>query len=55
MIGETFIYRPKFLRNFESVNGNINYLIISLVSNSILNDKEYYDLTSELKQSKLKK
>ena len=55
MIGETFISRPKFLRNFESVNGNINYLIISLVSNSILNDKEYYDLTSELKQSKLKK
>ena len=55
MIGETFISRPKFLRNFESVEGNTNYLIISLVSHSILNDKEYYDITSELKQSKLKK
>ena len=49
IIGGTVISRPKFLRNFESVEGNTNYLIISLVSNSILNDKEYYDLTTELK------
>jgi hypothetical protein len=49
IIGDTIISRPKFLRNFESVQGNPNYLIISLVSNSILNDKEYYDLTTELK------
>ncbi len=55
IIGGTVISRPKFLRNFESVQGDPSYLIISLVSNSILDDKEYYDLTVELKQSKLKK
>lgn len=49
IIGGTIISRPKFLRNFEQVQGNPSYLIISLVSNSILNDKEYYDLTTELK------
>lgn len=55
IIGGTVISRPKFLRNFESVQGNPNYLIISLVSNSIINEKEYYDLTSELKTNKSKK
>ncbi len=50
IIGNTIISRPKFLRNFESVQGNPNYLIFSLVSNSILDEKEYYDLTKELKQ-----
>ena len=55
IIGGTIISRPKFLRNFESVNGNPNYLILSLVSNSILNEKEYYDLTREIKQSHTKK
>ena len=51
IIGGTIISRPKFLRNFESVQGNSNYLVISLVSNSILDEKEYYDLTKELKQN----
>ncbi len=55
IIGGTVISRPKFLRNFESVNGNPNYLVLSLVSNSILNEKEYYDLTREIKQSHTKK
>lgn len=50
IIGGTIISRPKFLRNFESVQGNPNYLVISLVSKSILDEKEYYDLTKELKQ-----
>ena len=55
IIGGTIISRPKFLRNFESVQGNPNYLIFSLVSNSILDEKEYYDLTSTLRQNKSKK
>jgi hypothetical protein len=55
IIGGTIISRPKFLRNFESVQGNPNYLIFSLVSKSILDEKEYYDLTSTLRQNKSKK
>lgn len=55
IIGGTIISRPKFLRNFESVQANPNYLIFSLVSNSILDEKEYYDLTSTLRQNKSKK
>lgn len=55
IIGGTIISRPKFLRNFESVQANPNYLIFSLVSNSILDEKEYYDLTSTLRQHKSKK
>ena len=55
IIGGTIISRPKFLRNFESVQGNPSFLIFSLVSNSILNDKEYYDLTNELRKNKAKK
>ncbi len=52
VIGDTTISRPKFLRNFESAQGNPNYLIASLVSNSILDEKEYYNLTNELKTKK---
>lgn len=55
IIGGTIISRPKFLRNFESVQGNPNYLIFSLISNSILDEKDYYDLTSTLRQNKSKK
>ena len=55
IIGGTIISRPKFLRNFESVQGDPSFLIFSLVSNSILNDKEYYDLTNELRKNKAKK
>lgn len=51
MIGGTIISRPKFLRNFELVQGNADYLVISLVSGSILDEKEYYELTKELKQN----
>ena len=55
IIGGTIISRPKFLRNFESIQGNPSYLIASLVSSSILDAKEYHDLTSELKHNKTKK
>ena len=55
IIGGIIISRPKFLRNFESVKANPSYLIISLISNSILNDTEYYELTTELKKHKSKK
>ncbi len=55
IIGGTKISRPKFLRNFESVKGNPNYLITSLVSNSILDAPEYYNLTSTLNSNQLKK
>ena len=51
-IGSTSISRAKFLRNFESVSGNPEYMIISLVSNSILSDSEYYKLLNELKGNK---
>lgn len=50
IIGGTIISRPKFLRNFEATKANPNYLVISLVSNSILNECEYYELTSELRK-----
>ena len=55
IISGTMISRPKFLRNFESIQGNPNYLIFALVSKSILDEKEYNDLTSTLRQNKLKK
>ena len=55
IIGGTIISRPKFLRNFESIQGNPSYLIASLVSSSILDAKEYQDLISELKHNKTKK
>lgn len=55
IIGNTSISRPKFLRNFESVQGNPNYLILSLVSNSILSEQSYYDIVAELKGKQLKK
>lgn len=55
IIGDTTISRPKFLRNFESAQGNPNYLIISLISGSILSEKEYYDITNEIHKHKLKK
>jgi hypothetical protein len=55
IIGGVIISRPKFLRNFESVKANPSYLIISLISNSILNDTEYHELTTELKKHKSKK
>lgn len=51
-IGSTSISRAKFLRNFESVSGNPEYMIISLVSNSILSDSDYYKLLNELKGNK---
>ena len=55
IIGDTTISRPKFLRNFESAQGNPNYLIISIISGSILSEKEYYDITNEIHKHKLKK
>lgn len=55
IIGNTSISRPKFLRNFESAQGNPNYLILSLVSNSILSEQSYYDIVTELKGKQLKK
>lgn len=51
-IGSTSISRAKFLRNFESVAGKPDYLIIALVSNSILSDSEYYKLITELNENK---
>ncbi len=54
-IGKTQISRPKFLRNFESVEGNKDFLIPALVSNSILDSSEYYNLISELNTKQLKK
>lgn len=55
LIGDTTISRPKFLRNFESVQGNPSYLISSLVSNSILDETSYFCLVNELNGKKLKK
>lgn len=55
LIGNTSISRPKFLRNFEQVEGNTNYLIPALVSNSILDELSYINLINELKSPKLKK
>lgn len=52
LIGSTSISRAKFLRNFESVSGNPEYMIISLVSSSILSDSDYYKLLNELKGNK---
>lgn len=55
VIGNVNISRPKFLRNFESVNSNTSLIIPSLVSGSILDEREYHNLTSELKIHTLKK
>lgn len=54
-IGSAKISRPKFLRNFKSVEGNKDFLISSLVSNSILDTSEYYNLINELNTKQLKK
>ena len=55
LIGNTPISRPKFLRNYEQVKGNTDYLILSLVSNSILDETSYMNLINELNGHKLKK
>lgn len=55
IIGGIIISRPKFLRNFESVNGNPDYMVLSLVSNSILNEQEYHVIINELNKHTLKK
>lgn len=54
-IGDTTISRPKFLRNFESVNGNPSYLLTSLLSNSIIDESSYYNLINELNSKQLKR
>lgn len=54
-IANTPISRPKFLRNFESVNGNEAYLITSLISGSILDETSYYNMINELNNRKTKK
>ena len=55
LIGNVAISRPKFLRNFQSTEGNPNYLIPSLVSNSIIDEASYLGLITELTGNKLKK
>lgn len=55
IIGGVKISRPKFLRNFELASGNEELLVASLVSNSILDSKEYFSLTNELSLKQLKK
>lgn len=55
LIGNTTISRPKFLCNFESVQGNPSYLIPSLISNSILDEMSYLSLVNEINGNKLKK
>lgn len=54
-IGNTTISRPKFLRNFQRVQGNEKYLIPSLVSNSIIDEQSYISLITELKGRQIKK
>ena len=48
------ISRPKFLRNFEHKRHESSYFIASLISNSILNETEYYQLTNGIENKKLK-
>lgn len=55
LIGTVTISRPKFLRNFQSIECNVNYLIPSLVSNSIIDETSYLGLITELTGNKLKK
>lgn len=55
VFGHINISRPKFLRNFESVNGDSRYLISSLISASILEESQYYSLCNELETQKLLK
>ena len=55
LIGNVTISRTKFLRNFQSVEGNPSYLIPSLVSNSIIDETSYLGLISDLTGNKLKK
>ncbi|MGN1370781.1 MAG: hypothetical protein ACI4XM_00665 [Candidatus Coprovivens sp.] len=55
LIGDIIISRPKFLRNFEQVQGNKSYLIPSLVSQSILEESSFLTLTNELTKKTLKK
>lgn len=54
-IGNINISKPKFLRNFECVQGNEKFLILSLISGSILDEKSYFDLCSELSNKKIYK
>lgn len=54
-IGNTTISRPKFLRNFELVKGNPEYLTLSMISHSILSEEQYYGMITELNSKQLKK
>ncbi len=55
VFGQTSISRPKFIRNFAEVSYNSAYLVPCIVSNSILNESEYYNLMKELKSKEMKK
>lgn len=55
IIGGINISRDKFLRNFEAKDCKREYLLQSLISNSILDESSLYRISSELEEKQLKK
>ncbi len=55
LIGSVLISRPKFLRNYASCNCNKDYLLIALLSNSIVDEESYQRVLMDLKGQSLKK
>ncbi len=51
MIGSALISRPKFLRNYEAMNKD--NVVACLVSNSLLSEKEFWEIVKEVKGKRL--
>ncbi len=53
MIGNFLVSRAKFLRNFETMKESNDSIIVCLVSDSLLNERDFLGLVKELKGKRL--